>query len=109
MPGTPTKYRYPGPPPGLSEDVKRQWNELTRMLEQRDRDFLYGDDRTIQAEQLKDGVIGKGFTTVASSPFYLKQNSGTVLCDTSVSALDVYLTSAINSYRILLDTFVCNL
>lgn len=91
-----SKYRYPDAPATLTPDQRRVWNTLVRILEQRDFDFLFGQDSTINVNKIKDGVFTKGFTTI-SSTYYCSTNDGTLLVDSSASTVTVFLTSAIDS------------
>ncbi len=91
--------RYPDPPKNLDPEGRSTWVRLIQLLEQRDRDFFQGRERSIQIEQIKDGVFAKSFTTVISSPYYCKQEDGVLLVDTSVigGPAELFLTSAIDS------------
>lgn len=96
---SPSKYRYPAPPQDATPEEKSVWNTMTRILEQRDRDFSFGNPKSIQVNQLKDGVLMKSFTTVTTSVtnYYMQSDDGTLLVSSSLSGCTVWLTSAIDS------------
>jgi len=80
----------------LSAEIKRYSDTLGRVLEQRETDRVQGNTDSIFISQVQNGTLMKGFTTVASTPYYLKQGDGTLLIDTSVlGAVEIVLTSAI--------------
>lgn len=88
--------RLPDAPSDFTPQQKEKWSTLIRELEKVQKNFLFGNPSTIQVEQLKDGVLAKGFTTV-SSTYYTKQLDGTILADASASSITVFLTTAKDS------------